>query len=266
MANPAYIHGTDSEEQERLALLNRITNHAFIDFLALRGTPSILEIGSGLGLLAEQIARLVPDGAVWGVEYFSEQLAAAKKLRQPNLHFIQGDAHRLPFKNGRFDVVYCRYVLEHVADPQRVLQDARRVLKPAGKICVQENNILALVLYPDCPRFTAVWHRFVQLQERLGGDALVGKKLLPLLKAARFRNIRLSIAPEIHAAGTSTFRPWVGNLIGNIRSGAAALQQHQLATGEEITAAVAELRTFVERDDASMFFYWNRASAIKERN
>jgi len=147
-----------------------------------------------------------------------------------------------------------------------VLRDARRVLKPAGKICVQENNILALVLYPDCPRFTAVWHRFVQLQKRLGGDALIGKKLLPLLKAAGFQDVTLSIAPEIHAAGAPTLRSWIENLIGNIRSGAAALQQHQLATAEELTTAIAELRTFMERDDASMFFYWNRASAIKERN
>jgi len=96
MANATYIHGTDKPEQERLTLLNRITNQAFIDFPALGAACSILEIGSGLGLLTEQVARLVPTGEVWGIEHSSEQLAAASNLHCPTLHFVQGDAHRLP--------------------------------------------------------------------------------------------------------------------------------------------------------------------------
>jgi SAM-dependent methyltransferase len=200
---------------------------------------------------------------VWGLEYSREQLAAASHHRHPNLCFIRGDAHRLPFPDERFEVVYCRYVLEHVAAPKQVLREVYRVLKPGGKTCLQENNILALVLYPDCPRFEAVWRQFARLQEQLGGDALIGKKLLPLLKTAGFQDISLSIAPEIHAAGTPAFHPWIENLIGNVLSGAAALQQRQLAAAEAVADAIAELRAFRERDDASMFFYWNRAIGWK---
>ena len=53
MADATYIHGTDSAEQERLALLNCLTNPSFIDFLPLSGAQSLLELGSGLGLLKE---------------------------------------------------------------------------------------------------------------------------------------------------------------------------------------------------------------------
>jgi SAM-dependent methyltransferase len=263
MADATYIHGTDSAEQDRLALLNRLTNQSFIDFLPISGAHAILELGSGLGLLAEQVATLNPQSEVWGIEYAQAQLASAKSRHRPNLHFIQGDAHGLPFADESFDVVYCRYVLEHVADPVRMLKEAHRVLKPSGKICLQENNILAFVLYPDCPGFAAVWRQFARLQEQLGGDALIGKKLLPLLKTAGFRDITLSIAPEIHYVGVPTFRPWIENLIGNVRSGAPELQKRQLATREEIAEALAELQTFMERDDASTFFYWNRASGQK---
>src|SRR4030095_9957555 len=126
MGHATYIHGTDSAEQARLTLLNRLTNQAFIDFLSLGDVSSILEIGSGLGLLAEQIATLVPQSAVWGLEYSSDQLNVAKDRRHPNLHFLQGDARRLPFRNESFAVVYCRYVLEHVTDPVRVLKEAHR--------------------------------------------------------------------------------------------------------------------------------------------
>jgi ubiquinone/menaquinone biosynthesis C-methylase UbiE len=263
MAQPTYIHGTGSEEQERLALLNRLTNQSFLEFLDLTDPRSILEIGSGLGILAAEVATHHPKTDVWGIESATQQLESAKKQLRSNLHFVQADAHHPPFGIAQFDVVYCRYILEHVADPVRVLNEAHRVLKPGGKLHVQENNILVLELYPDCPRFAHVWQQFVTLQAQLGGDGEIGKKLFSLLKAAGFQHIELSIAPEIHWAGMPTFRPWVENLIGNVRSGAESLRQKRLATAEGITTALEELRAFSGRTDASMYFYWNRAAGMK---
>src|SRR6266545_2199574 len=85
MRHATYIHGTDSAEQAQLTLLNRLTNQAFIDFLSLGDVSSILEIGSGLGLLAEQIATLVPQSAVWGLEYSLDQLNVARDRLQEQL-------------------------------------------------------------------------------------------------------------------------------------------------------------------------------------
>jgi SAM-dependent methyltransferase len=259
----AYIHGTTASEQARLALLNRLTNAPFIEFLELDERASVLEVGSGLGILAREVAGRLTRGEVCGVEYSAAQLALAKNSAAANLHFIQADAHSLPFTDDAFDTVYCRYLLEHVADPARVLGEMRRVLRRGGRALAQENNILILALDPECPRFERVWARFAQLQSELGGDALIGKKLLALFKRAGFDEIELSLQPEIHYAGTDTFRPWIENLIGNVESGAAELLRRRLSTGEEINAAIAELRLLSERDDASAIFYWNRASGVK---
>ena len=262
MEKATYIHGTESAEQARLRLLNDLTNKPFIDFLELEETSSVLEVGSGLGILAGGVARVVTRGEVYGVEYSPEQLAQAV-VSSPNLHLVQGDAHELEFEDDRFDVVYCRYVLEHVADPLRVLKEMRRVLKPGGKVFVQENNILVSTFYPECPRFDMLWRQFALLQERLGGDALIGKKLLPLLKGAGFEEIKLSIQPEIHYSGKQSFRPWIENQIGNIEGAAAEMEAHQLATAQEIRQAIDEVRALSKRDDAGAFFYWNRASGVK---
>ena len=262
MEKATYIHGTESEEQARLRLLNDLTNKPFVDFLELEEKSAVLEVGSGLGVLAEEVARRVREGEVYGVEYSPEQLAqVAGSL--PNLHFMQADAHQLEFEDDRFDVVYCRYVLEHVADPLQVLKEMRRVLKPQGKVFVQENNILVNVFYPECPRFDALWRAFAVLQERLGGDALIGKKLFPLLKQAGFKDIKLSIQPEIHHSGKPSFRPWIENQIGNVLGAARELEAYHLATAAEIQEAIDEVRSLVERDDAGAFFYWNRASGVK---
>ncbi len=262
MNNPTYIHGTDAAEQERLARLNRLTNPAFLEFLEIAPDSLVLEVGSGLGILAAEVARRVPQGGVRGLERSAAQLRAIEN-RPPNLHFIQGDARRLPFEENRFDAAYCRYVLEHVAGPVKVLAEIRRVLKPGGRVFIQENNILIHAFDPDCPRFDALWRKFARLQERLGGDATVGKKLYALLKRAGFQRIELSLQPEVHHSGQPGFSLWVENLIGNLRSGERELRRRKLAAAAEIDRAVAELRALLARDDASAIFYWNRARARK---
>jgi SAM-dependent methyltransferase len=261
----AYIHGTETSEQARLALLNRLTNEPFIKFLELDERAKVLEVGSGLGILAREVAERTPSGEAWGVEYSADQLSRARDsaAAAANLHFIQADAHALPFADEHFDTVYCRYLLEHVADPVEVLSEMRRVLRPGGRALAQENNILINVFYPECPRFDVIWERFAELQARLGGDALIGKKLLALFKQAGFDQVKLSLQPEIHHAGMETFRPWIENLIGNVESGAAALEGQNLATADEISAAIREVRALAERDDGSAIFYWNRASGVK---
>ncbi|HEV3259747.1 MAG TPA: methyltransferase domain-containing protein [Gemmataceae bacterium] len=263
MNSATYIHGTDADEQGRLAKLGQLTDAAFVRFLELEDRSRVLDVGSGLGNLARQVAGLVPRGEVWGVEQSAEQLAQARS-DLPNLHFRQADAHALPFDEGCFDVVYCRYLLEHLANPVQGLREMRRVSKPGGKVFVQENNILVSILEPRCPCFDSIWQRFALLQALLGGDALIGKKLLRLMQEAGFLQVRLSIQPEVHHSGSPTFRPWIENLIGNIRGAEQAFQSHELATKQEIDQAVGELRAFTERDDASAFFYWNRGSGVKE--
>jgi SAM-dependent methyltransferase len=258
----SYIHGTCPQEQARLTLLNRLTNPPFLAWLDLRPTDTVLEIGSGLGILAQEVAKRVPEGEVIGLERSKEQLAASP-ADTPGLKFVQGDAHHLPFGESRFDLVYCRYLLEHVADPARVVREMFRVLKPGGRAYAQENNILVNDFDPDCPQWDRVWERFVELQRRLGGDARIGKRLYALFRQAGFSQIALSLQPEIHHAGQPTFVLWVQNLIGNVEGARAKLQAYGLASEVEIDGALSELRHLMTLEDAGAYFYWNRACGIK---
>ena len=258
-----YIHGTDSAEQQRLALLNSLSNPPFQAFLGEIDGLRILDVGSGLGILASDISQRNPSGFTVGVEYSADQLRAASRLTGENLAFSRGDAHALPFADGSFDLVYCRYLLEHVQNPRQVMREMRRVLRPGGRAVAQENNILINQFYPDCPAFDSVWSRFVELQTRLGGDARIGKKLFTLFRQAGFRDIELSIQPEVHWSGSPGFRPWVENLIGNIRSAESELRRQNLASDHEIATAIVELELLMEQEDSSAYFYWNRATGFR---
>src|SRR2546425_7191050 len=83
----AYIHGTDATEQERLAALNALTNEPFLRFLDLKVTDTVLEVGSGLGILAGEAAQRVPLGEVCGIEHSGAQLARAPR-DVANLRFL----------------------------------------------------------------------------------------------------------------------------------------------------------------------------------
>lgn len=260
----AYIHGTHPTEQERLAQLNALTNPPFLRFLDLKPTDCVLEVGSGLGILAREVAQLVPEGEAIGIEFAPEQLERAQSTPYPsNLHFTRGDAHHLPFDDNAFDVVYCRYVLEHVQDPLAVLREMRRVLKPGGRAYAQENDTALSVFDPDCPHTDALIQKFIVLQAKLGGDGRIGKRLFGLFRHANFRGIELSYAPEIHPASEPTFHLWIENILAIIAGAVEALQAHHLATEDEIRLATAELESLLTRDDATSLFHWNRAVGIK---
>ena len=75
----SYIHGTAPEEQARLALLNRLTNPPFIDFLAPLDNHRILEVGSGSGGPAAYLA-VARHCKVTGVDINEHGVRNAREL------------------------------------------------------------------------------------------------------------------------------------------------------------------------------------------
>jgi SAM-dependent methyltransferase len=256
-----YIHGTQPSEQERLVELNRLTNDPFVEFLQVRPRTRVLEVGSGLGILASAVARAAEGVRVVGVEMSSAQIAAAD--RGEPVVLVQADAHALPVADRVFDLVYVRFLLEHVQDPRAVLLELRRVLRPGGRVAVMENDISLVRFDPPCPKFDEVWALFGKLQEDLGGDGCIGRRLFGLLRSAGFESVELSVQPEIHWHGSPAWASWVTNIIGNVESARDALVDRGLCAKADIAAAVAELGALIPRPDASAFFVWNRAVGEK---
>jgi ubiquinone/menaquinone biosynthesis C-methylase UbiE len=261
VSHAEYIHGTDPSEQARLAGLNYLTNRTFIDFLRVPPRSRVLEVGSGLGLLASEVAEAAEGVQVVGVEISPEQIAAA--VQTPRVTYVQGDAHRLDFPAASFDLVYSRYVLEHVADPKQVLSEMRRVARPGARVAVLENDVSTLRIDPPCPTFDAVWQAFIDYQKHIGGDALIGRRLLRLFRSAGFETAELSLQPEVHWHGSPSFREWISNVAGNVKSAQQKLVDDGFCAAERIERALAELSGLCDNPDASSNFAWNRAVAVR---
>jgi len=96
----------------------------------------VLDIGSGTGLLGEYVAQQVgPRGLVIGIDPLPDRVEVAKRHLAPNFQVRVGRAEDLSaFPDERFDIVYLNSVLHWIPDQALALREARRVLKPAGRL------------------------------------------------------------------------------------------------------------------------------------
>jgi ubiquinone/menaquinone biosynthesis C-methylase UbiE len=97
-----------------------------------RGT--ILDIGTGPGRLPLQLARLLPEIKVVGLDVSRDMIRAAARTAEKEgmsarVSFVNEDAANLPFDDASFDLVVSTASLHHWKNPLRILNEAHRVLK-----------------------------------------------------------------------------------------------------------------------------------------
>lgn len=103
---------------------------------------SVLEIGCGQGAGTESLLQSCGADEVVAFDFDWAQLARAKRRHRArlgrDLALFQGDAARLPFGNGRFDVVVEFAILHHVPEWPLAIREIARVLKPGGALLFEE--------------------------------------------------------------------------------------------------------------------------------
>ena len=103
--------------------------------LDLSRGESVLDIGCGPGYLCESMAEIVGHhGAVVGIDISTDLIALCNRRKASTwLSYAIGDATKVNQADATFHVVACTQVAEYVADVDRVLSEAFRVLKPGGR-------------------------------------------------------------------------------------------------------------------------------------
>jgi SAM-dependent methyltransferase len=191
----AYVHGYDARENERLGdqagTLVELLHHD-------TGYPAgsaVLEAGCGVGAQTLALAARSPGARITSIDVSEESVAEARArvgaAGFPEVEFRQADIFALPFAPATFDHVFLCFVLEHLADPGAALAALVRVVRPGGTVTVVEGDHGSAHFHPDSAAAQAAIDAQVQLQAAAGGDALIGRRLYPLLRGAGLEDVRV---------------------------------------------------------------------------
>jgi ubiquinone/menaquinone biosynthesis C-methylase UbiE len=112
------------------------------ELVGFTGTERVLDVGSGLGGPSRYLAWHY-GCRVSGVDLTAEFCRVAEMLTEKTglvdrVDYQQGSALDLPFEDISFDVVWSQNVAMNIADRERLYAEMRRVLKPGGKLALQE--------------------------------------------------------------------------------------------------------------------------------
>ena len=99
--------------------------------LVLQGPKRVLDLGCGDGALTAQIAALLPQGEVIGIDSSQSMLDVANQKQAENLRFLLMNINQLNFVD-EFDVIFSNATLHWVKDHQRLLANVRRALRTDG--------------------------------------------------------------------------------------------------------------------------------------
>jgi ubiquinone/menaquinone biosynthesis C-methylase UbiE len=220
---------------------------------AVRPTPGerVLDIGSGPGLLAGELAATVgPEGAVEGIDVSESMLAIARE--QPRAadsaptRFTAADALRLPFADETFDAAVCTQVYEYVADIPAALAQARRVLRPGGRLAILDTDWDSVVWHSSD---RALMLRVMGAWDEHLADPYLPRRLPRELADAGFGELRAEVLPMFNRGyRTDTFSAGLLEMIAGFVAGRGGV------TRDEAEAWAADLRRLGE----DYFFSLNR--------
>lgn len=174
----------------------RVGRRRAVDYINSQRGAEVLELGVGTGLALPLYAA---DKRVTGIDYSEEMLAKAEdQVRDRRLAHVAAlrpmDARRLDFLDASFDHVAAMHVVSVVPEPEKVMDEIARVLRPGGHLVItnhfrRESGALAWAERVSAPFANMLgWHSDFEISRVLGHPALreISRSALPPLGMMTF--------------------------------------------------------------------------------
>lgn len=163
------------------------------ELLAFGADATVVDVGCGTGTAVRELAGAGANAV--GVDVSAALLRVARE-RAPELEFCQADLLDLPFDDGSIDGYRAERVYQHVAEPERALREARRVLSGGGRIVLVDPDWEAFLVDGADRRVTRA------IADAISDSVVngwIGRQFFRLLREAGFIDVR--IEPETTISG-----------------------------------------------------------------
>lgn len=121
----------------------RALHRAILDLTVTAPIGDLLDVGCGRGAILKLLARRANRAVGVDIDANARQIARAELLLAgiPDCSLRQGDMYRLPFDDQEFNTIIIDDVLADARDPVRALTEARRLLRPGGRLFILESVV-----------------------------------------------------------------------------------------------------------------------------
>jgi len=190
-----------------------------LDLAPVVAGQRILEIGSGIGTVAMQLAEQVgPSGYVLGIdknEMFIREAQRRGSSRNLPVEFQVGDANQLDLPDASFDAARAERTLMYLENPGQALDELVRVLKPGGEIVIFEFDYDVAVIDTSDRELK---HRIARLLGDSVASAGIGRQAQRLFKERGLEGV--AAMPHLLRADLATFKIVFGAILSQaVQSG-----------------------------------------------
>jgi SAM-dependent methyltransferase len=242
----------DRSRLDRITEIFRPTTQALLDRVDVRPGMACLDVGCGTGGVAFDLARRVgPAGRVVGLDMDDIRIEEGRRdaaARVPNVEFRLADIRTLSDPVPEFDVVYSRFLLDHVAHPAKVLSTMYGMLKPDGKLVAECTDFSGWYCFPALPAFDRAVKLLSEERKRTGGFPDIGARLPVLLLDAGLADVRTRIFQHMELAGV--FKSFMLTVLTPDR--AEWIVTLGIADEAEVEQVLAEVTAHIESPRAVM--------------
>jgi len=248
-----YLLGYRQSEQERLerqALELAHESSWLFDQIGIRPGSRVVEIGCGprgcLDLLSERVGA---NGKVIGVERSAEQVERARKFvadsHITNIEVLCVDARETGLPEASFDLATARLVLVNVPQPEMLVKEMVRLVRPGGVVALHEPDSTTQRYDPPLPAQTRLLQLLNTYAELNDIDRTIGLKIPRMLREAGLVDIHVNPFVHIYPPGHGR-RTLLLEFVENARS---RILEKKLIGKIELDDLTAALKNHLEDPD-----------------
>jgi SAM-dependent methyltransferase len=242
-----YVLATGDAAANRLRILHNIYGPGGRQLLREAGIEPgmrVADLGCGVGMVTQSLAQMVgPAGEVVGLDFSAAQIEEARSLlpaEMSNVSFVEASATDTGLPRESFDLVYCRFLLIHLTNPELALREMYGLLKPNGILVCEDGDLTSAGSEPSS-QLEAFADLFGGLGPKWGVDYTLGHRLFRMVLEANFTGAQISFNQPVFAVGEKKLL-----LELSVAEAGPAFVSAGLITKEKLRQTLIEMRQLAE--------------------